>query len=68
MKTTGGSDEDAPGRENVHELRLVALLLDLVEMHGRTDTAEILGVSRCCAANLANVSSTKDQHRTRSGP
>ncbi len=53
MKKTTGSDGDAPGRESVHELRLVALLLDLVERHGRSDTAEILGVSYDTVARAA---------------
>ena len=53
MKKTTESDGDAPGRENVHELRLVALLLDLVERHGRADTAEILGVSYDTVARAA---------------
>ena len=52
MKKTTGSDGDAPGRENVHDLRLV-LLLDLVERHGRADTAEILGVSYDTVARAA---------------
>ena len=30
MKSTSGRDEDAPGPENVHELRFVALQRDLV--------------------------------------
>ena len=53
MKKTTGSDGDAPERENVHELRLVALLLDLVERHGRADTAEVLGVSYDTVARAA---------------
>ncbi len=54
MKKTTGSYGDAPRRENVHELRLVALLLDLVERHGRADTAEILGVSYDTVARAAS--------------
>ena len=41
MKPTGGRDEDAPRRENAHDLRLFALLLDLIERHGRRRTVEI---------------------------
>ena len=43
MNATKRNDEDAPG--SVHDLRLAALLLDLVERHGRARAAETLGVS-----------------------
>ena len=43
MNATKRNDEDAPG--SVHDLRVVALLLDLVERHGKARAAEILGVN-----------------------
>lgn len=41
-----GRGKESPGLESVFELRLMALLTDLVRQHGRTGTALILGVDR----------------------
>ena len=37
---------ESPGLENVFELRLMAVLTDLVRRHGRTGTALMLGIDR----------------------
>ena len=41
-----GRGKGSPGLESVFELRLMALLTDLVRQHGKTGTALILGVDR----------------------
>ena len=44
MNQTMGRDEDAPGPRNAHDLRLTALLFDMVEARGRRNAVATLGV------------------------
>ena len=46
MTSGDGLAEGTPGLESVYELRLMALLTDLVRQHGQTGTALILGIDR----------------------
>ena len=46
MASGDGLAEGTPGLESVYELRLMALLTDLVRQHGQTGTALILGIDR----------------------
>ena len=46
MRRGDGLSEEAPGLESVLELRLMALLTDMVRNHGMSGAAEKLGVSR----------------------
>ena len=46
MKRGNPAGMESPGLENVFELRLMAVLTDLVRRHGRTGTALMLGIDR----------------------
>lgn len=46
MRRGNGLSGQTPGLESVFELRLMALLTDLVRRHGRTGTALMLGIDR----------------------
>ncbi len=53
MNQTKGRDEDAPEPRNAHDLRLTALLFDMVEARGRRNAAATLGVSYSALARAA---------------
>ena len=59
MSNTGADAENAPSgsrsRVDVHDLRLTALLFDLVEADGRVKAAEVLGVSYGALARAADT-------------
>ncbi len=46
---------DSPRGDNGHDLRLTALLFDLIEARGRRNAAEILGVSYSAVARAADT-------------
>ena len=49
------AETDTPRIENTHDLRLTALLFDLVEARGRRGAAEVLGVSYSALARAADT-------------
>ena len=51
----GNAETDMPSIENTHDLRLTALLFDLVEARGRRGAAEVLGVSYGALARAADT-------------
>lgn len=51
----GNADTDMPSIENTHDLRLTALLFDLVEATGRRGAADVLGVSYGALARAADT-------------
>ncbi len=59
MKTSESNDRNAktytPSVENTHDLRMTALLFDLVEARGRRGAAEVLGVSYGALARAADT-------------
>ena len=55
MNQTMGRDEDAAGSRNAHDLRLTALLCDLIEARGRRKSAAVLGVSYSALARAADT-------------
>ena len=59
MSNTGADAENAPSGSrsfvDVHDLRLTALLFDLVEADGRVKAAEVLGVSYGALARAADT-------------
>lgn len=55
MKDGSIRPERSPSVDNLRHLRLLALLRDLVESHGRVKAAEILGVSYRTLARAANA-------------
>ncbi len=59
MISTGGNaanaQNDKSSVDNIHDLRLAALLCDLVEARGRRGTAETLGVSYSALARAADT-------------
>ena len=49
------AETDTPSVENTHDLRMTALLFDLVEARGRRGAAEVLGVSYGALARAADT-------------